>query len=172
MIAASQPPSSANGLRPAHRPAFAPTVRSAVTRREALGHGRWSTGRGWGHTDKPEAANGALGGASSYHRFRTAARLEMGKVPARQVSRPGRVMVRHLRMPGGHRRGPSLDLLPLEVRQFGNRVTQLMGEDRQLVPATCFLLSFELGEGPDPTLLTLPQVYDRHRRRLKQEARF
>lgn len=81
-------------------------------------------------------------------------------------------MVRHLRMPGGHRRGPPLDLLPLEVRQLGNRVTQLMGEDRQRVPATCFLLSFEVGEGPDPALLPLPQVYDRHRRRLKQGARF
>jgi hypothetical protein len=74
-------------------------------------------------------------------------------------------------MPGGYRRGPPLDLLPLEVRQIGNQVTQLMGEDRERVPGTRFLRHFEVGEGPDPALLPLPQVCDRHRRRLKQEAK-
>ena len=47
-------------------------------------------------------------------------------------------------------------------------MTQLTGEDRKLIPDTCFLLPFEVDKGPDPALLPLPQVYDRHRRRLKQ----
>lgn len=125
-----------------------------------------------GYPDRPEAANGAHGGASSYHRFRTTAHLEMGKAATRSGSRPGRVKVRHLWMPGGHRRGPPLGLLSFEFHQSGKRVTQLMGEDRQPIPDTCFFTPFEMDKGPDPALLPLPQVCDRHRRRLKQGARF
>lgn len=75
-------------------------------------------------------------------------------------------------MPGGHRRGPPLGLLSLEFHQFVNRVTQLIGEDRQPILDTCFLPPFEVDKGPDPGFLPFPQVCDRHRRRLKQGARF
>ena len=47
-----------------------------------------------------------------------------------------------------------------------------MGEDRERVPGPRFLRHFEVGEGLDPALLPLPQVSDRHRRRLEQGARF
>lgn len=47
-----------------------------------------------------------------------------------------------------------------------------MGEDRERVPGTRFLLPFEVDKSPDSALLPLPQVYDRHQRRLKQGARF
>lgn len=75
-------------------------------------------------------------------------------------------------MTGGHRRGPPLGFPSLEFHQSGNRVTQLMGEDRERVPGTRFLLPFEVDKSPDSALLPLPQVYDRHQRRLKQGARF
>lgn len=65
-----------------------------------------------------------------------------------------------------------LGLLSLEFHQFGNRVTQPKGEDRQPIPDTCFLVPFEVDRGPDPALLPLPQVCDRHRRRLKLGAGF
>lgn len=47
-----------------------------------------------------------------------------------------------------------------------------MGEGRERAPGARFLRHFEVGEGPDPALLPLTQVCDRHRRSLKQGARF
>lgn len=75
-------------------------------------------------------------------------------------------------MPGGRRRRSSLGLRSLEVRQSGEGVAQFIGEDRERVPGPRFLRHFEVGEGPDPALLPLPQVCDRHRSRLKQGARY
>jgi hypothetical protein len=46
-----------------------------------------------------------------------------------------------------------------------------MGEDRERVPGTRFLTPFDVGKEPNHALLPLPQVCDRHRRRLKQGAR-
>lgn len=127
-------------------------------RREASASGMQSTGQGRGLPDGPDEANGALGGSSSYHRFRTTAHLEMGKAATRSVSRPGRVKVRHLWMPAGHRRRPPHGLRSLEVRPFGEEVAQLMCQDREPIPDTCFLTPFEVDKGPDPALLLLPQV--------------
>lgn len=91
----------------------------------------------------------------------------MGKVPTRKVSPHGRLRVSHLRMPGGRRRKRLLGLRCLEARQFGEAVAQPMGEDHKRVLVTYFLLSFEVGEGPDPAPRLLPQFSDRHRRWLK-----
>lgn len=79
---------------------------------EARGFGEWQV-IDWAmrRPGQAEAAEGGIGGAFSYHRFRTAACLEMRKAATRSVSRPGHVMVRHLWMPGGHRRGPPLGFL-------------------------------------------------------------
>lgn len=79
---------------------------------------------------------------------------------------------RVFRMPVAHRRRPPHGLQPIAVRQSGEEVTRLMGEDRQPIPDTCFLTPFEVDKGLDPALPPLPEVYDRHRRRLKQGARF
>ena len=170
MNAESPPPSSAQSLRPAHRPAFAPTARSAVTKREASASGTQSTGQGRGLPDPPDEANGAPGarrpitdlGPPPVSRW---ARRQLG-VPPRRLGE-GRVF----RMPIAHRRRPLHGLQPIEVRQSGEEVARLRGEDRERVPGTRFLRHFEVGDGPDPALLPLPQVCDRHRRRLKQGAR-
>ena len=171
MNAASPPPSSARKLRPAHRPAFAPTARSSVTRRETSASGTKSTGQVRGLPDPPDVANGAPGarppitdlGPPPVSRW---ARRQL-IVPPRRVGE-GRVF----RMPVAHRRRPANGLQPIEVRQSGEEVVRLMGEDRERVPGTRFLRHFEVGEGPNSALLPLPQVCDRHRRRLKQGARF
>lgn len=161
-IASGSPSSSAQNSRPAHRPAFCSDCKERG--HEARGFGEWQV-IDWARRrpGQAEAVEGGLGGAFSYHRFRTAACLEMRKAATRSVSRPGRVMVRHLWMPGGHRRGPPLGFLSYEFHHFGNRVTRLMGEDRERVPGTRFMRHFEVGKGPDPALLPLPQVCDRHR---------
>ena len=88
-------------------------------------------------------------------------------MPPRRVGE-GRVF----RMPVAHRRRPANGLQPIEVRQSGEEVVRLMGEDRERVLGAGLLRHFEVGEGPDPALLPLPQVCDRHRRMFKQGARF
>lgn len=59
---------------------------------------------------------------------------------------------RVFRMPVAHRRRPANGLQPIEVRQSGEEVARLIGEDRERVLGTRLLRHFEVSKGPDPAL--------------------